>query len=45
MQSGDEIRFTALKGNEVVAEKTGSNTTEILSISNPKLWSPSDPFL
>lgn len=44
-QQGDEIRFTSLKGNEVVAEKTGSKATEILSLANPHLWSPDDPFL
>lgn len=45
-QAGDQIRITALKGQEKVAEETvapGSDAT--LTISNPVLWSPSNPFL
>lgn len=42
---GDEIRITAYKDNEKVAEKTGTDTSAVLTIANPRLWSPSDPFL
>ena len=45
LQPGDEINISAWKGNEKVAEKTGTDTAETLSISNPETWSPSQPFL
>ncbi|MEP6950052.1 MAG: sugar-binding domain-containing protein, partial [Ginsengibacter sp.] len=44
-QQGDEVRISAWKGNEKIAEKTGTDTIETLSISNSELWSPSNPFL
>ena len=45
LQPGDEINISAWKGNEKVAEKTGTDTAETLSISDPETWSPSQPFL
>lgn len=45
LQQGDEIKITAWKGNEKVAEKTGADTTAVLNISNSQAWSPSNPFL
>lgn len=45
MQPGDKLTFTAWKGNEKVAEKTGADTSVILSIPDPETWSPSHPFL
>jgi beta-galactosidase/beta-glucuronidase len=45
LQPGDEIHISAWKGNEKVAEKTGIDTIETVSISNPQPWSPSNPFL
>ena len=45
LQQGDEIKITAWKGNEKVAEKTGADTSVVLNISNPQTWSPSNPFL
>jgi len=45
IQPGDQLSFSAWKGNEKIAEKTGSDTSVILSIPGPELWSPSHPFL
>ncbi|HET7117775.1 MAG TPA: glycoside hydrolase family 2 TIM barrel-domain containing protein [Hanamia sp.] len=45
MQPGDELTFTAWKGNEKVAEKTRTDTSVTLSIPDPETWSPSHPFL
>lgn len=45
MQPGDELSISAWKGSEKVAEKTGADTSVILSIPNPEAWSPSHPFL
>lgn len=42
---GDEIIFSAWKGNEKVAEKAGSETFASLPIDNPEAWSPDHPFL
>ncbi|MDQ2720201.1 MAG: beta-galactosidase [Bacteroidota bacterium] len=44
-QQGDLIDFSAWKGNEKIAEKRVADTAIALSISNPQLWSPSDPYL
>lgn len=46
LQPGDEIVITALDGQQQVATQTlkGDNAT-VLSIGNPKLWSPANPFL
>lgn len=46
LQAGDEIIVTALDGGQQVATQTlKGESTAILNISNPKLWSPNDPFL
>ncbi|MGN6342112.1 MAG: glycoside hydrolase family 2 protein [Ginsengibacter sp.] len=45
IQPGDQLSFSAWKGKEKVAEKTGTDTSVILSIPGPELWSPSNPFL
>jgi len=45
MQPGDELRFTALNNNTTVAEQTTKDTAITLNISNPELWSPSNPHL
>ena len=44
-QPGDELSISAWKGNEKVAEKTGADTSIILSIPDPETWSPAHPFL
>lgn len=44
--SGDKIRITAFDGKTKVAEQeVDANTKATLSISSPKLWSPTNPFL
>ncbi|MEP6845034.1 MAG: sugar-binding domain-containing protein [Panacibacter sp.] len=43
IQPGDEVMISAWKGDKKAAEKTG--TDAILTISNPEVWSPSNPFL
>ncbi len=40
-KAGDQITFTAWKGGEKVAEKTGTDTSAILTIDSPQTWSPS----
>ncbi|MBX2924144.1 MAG: beta-galactosidase [Chitinophagaceae bacterium] len=46
LQPGDEIVITALDGGQQVATQTlKGESTATLNISNPKLWSPNDPFL
>ncbi|MEP6683108.1 MAG: sugar-binding domain-containing protein [Parafilimonas sp.] len=42
---GDLIHISAWKGEQKVAEKSGTDTTVSLAIDNPEMWSPSDPFL
>lgn len=45
-QEGDQVRITAFKGNEKVAEETvAANSDAALTIASPELWSPSNPFL
>jgi len=44
-QAGDQVIISAWKGNEKIAEKTGVDTAATLIISNPEVWSPSNPFL
>lgn len=46
IQQGDKIKVEAFDGNTKVAEKEViANENAILNIGNPKLWSPSSPFL
>jgi beta-galactosidase/beta-glucuronidase len=45
LQPGDDIVVSAWKGNEKIAEKSGNDTLVTLTIPNPELWSPSNPFL
>lgn len=42
---GDIVQVSAWKGNEKIAENAGTEATVSLNISNPELWSPSNPFL
>lgn len=43
---GDKLRITAFDGgNKVAEQEVDANATALLSINNPKLWSPSNPFL
>jgi beta-galactosidase/beta-glucuronidase len=44
-QPGDQVRISALDGTQLVAEQLFDVSGGSLSIPNPKLWSPSDPFL
>ncbi|SFB90724.1 Glycosyl hydrolases family 2, TIM barrel domain [Parapedobacter composti] len=44
-KDGDQIRISAWKGTEKVAEETvAAGADASLKISNPELWSPSNPF-
>jgi len=46
LQPGDEIKVAALDGTQVVAEQTAAAAGAVsLAISNPKLWSTTNPFL
>lgn len=45
-QPGDRLKVTAWDGQTRVAEQeTGIASAAVLKISNPKLWSPTRPFL
>ena len=45
-QAGDQLEITALDGTATIAEqKIEVTQTASLTIPNPKLWSPSSPFL
>lgn len=45
-QAGDKVKITALDGSQPVAElESLPNSDAVLSIKNPKLWSPENPFL
>jgi beta-galactosidase/beta-glucuronidase len=45
-QPGDRLKITAWDGQTQVAEQeTGVASAAVLKIGNPKLWSPSQPFL
>ena len=41
---GDLIHVSAWKGNQKIAEKSGTDATVSLAIDNPEAWSPSNPF-
>jgi beta-galactosidase/beta-glucuronidase len=46
LQTNDKLRITAWDGKTKVAEKeVAANTEAVLPVSNPKLWSPENPFL
>lgn len=46
LRPGDQLKITALDGTQQVAEQTLDNSgSASLKIANPKLWSPSSPFL
>lgn len=42
---GDLMHVSAWKGNQKIAEKSGTDATVSLMIDNPEAWSPSNPFL
>jgi beta-galactosidase/beta-glucuronidase len=44
-QPGDQVRISAFDGTQLVTEQSFDVNGGSLSIPNPKLWSPSDPFL
>lgn len=44
-QAGDKIKVTLFDGTQKVAEQETSGDETVLQIPNPKLWSPSNPFL
>jgi hypothetical protein len=45
-QAADQIRVAAWDGQNKVAEQTVNGHAEaVLTISNPKIWSPENPFL
>jgi len=47
LQPGDQVKITARDGDQAIAEQTLQDATAAatLNIPNPKLWSPSSPFL
>jgi beta-galactosidase/beta-glucuronidase len=45
LQAGDEIKVLAYKGAEKIAESTLAAQEGELTIANPELWSPTNPFL
>ncbi|SEL61266.1 glycoside hydrolase family 2 protein [Parapedobacter koreensis] len=46
LMEGDEVRVSAWKGAEKVAETTGEAGAAVaLQLDNPELWSPTNPFL
>lgn len=45
LQAGDEVRVSAWKGDEKIAEQTGNESRVGLAIPDPEAWSPSHPFL
>jgi beta-galactosidase/beta-glucuronidase len=45
LQAGDQIRVSAMDGNQKVAEQQLTNGQTILKLNDVKLWSPASPFL
>jgi len=46
VKEGDQLRISAWKGQEKVAEETTTAGADVsLSIANAQLWSPTNPFL
>ena len=45
IQEGDQLIFSAWKGNQKIAEQTTTGTETSLSIPEPEWWSPAHPFL
>jgi beta-galactosidase/beta-glucuronidase len=44
-QAGDELKISVWDGANKIAEETVGGNEIALKIANPKLWSPSNPFL
>ncbi len=44
-QAGDKLRVSAWDGNQKITEQEVDGVEAVLAISNPKLWSPANPFL
>lgn len=44
-KSGDRLTISAWDGTQKIAEGESENLDMTLAIPNPKIWSPSDPFL
>ncbi|QHS60038.1 glycoside hydrolase family 2 protein [Chitinophaga agri] len=46
VQAGDNLKIEVLEGGKVVAQQqTGAKETAVITLSDEKLWSPSNPFL
>ena len=45
LHPGDQVNISAWKGTEKITEKTGTDTTEVLTLDSPEKWSPEHPFL
>jgi beta-galactosidase/beta-glucuronidase len=45
MLQGDKLKISAWDGTQKVAEQESASESTTLQIPNPKLWSPSTPFL
>jgi beta-galactosidase/beta-glucuronidase len=45
MQPGDQLKVTAWDGTQKIAEQEVAGDEALLDIPDPKLWSPSNPFL
>ncbi len=46
VQPGDQVIFSAWDGNKKISDQAvAANSGGSLAIANPKLWSPSEPFL